>query len=306
MRDLAVICGPTAAGKSALAMSVAERTGATIVSADSRQVVRRFDIGTAKPTPAERARVPHVGVDLVDPVERYSAARFAADVTGWLAACDAARRPALVVGGTGFYVRALEQPLFEEPPLDPAARRALEAELAALPVDVLRARVERLDPALAHLGRTQLLRAIEVATLTGVPLSEWHRRAARPAAFRLHYLVVDPGPVLRERIAQRIHAMLDAGWEAEVAALLADVPADAPAWHACGYDVLRQVALGTLSRAAAIERTIIDTRQYAKRQRTWFRHQLPPERVVRIDPTMPDAPDRALAWWHSLPVTEPA
>lgn len=306
VRDLAVVCGPTAAGKSALALAVAARTGAAIVSADSRQVVRRFDIGTAKPTHEERARVPHFGLDVVEPVERYSAARWATDVGVWLAECDAMRRPALLVGGTGFYLRALEQPLFEEPPLDAAARRALEAELAAVPVPELRARVERLDPPLAHLGRTQLLRAIEVATLTGVPLSEWHRRAARQASYRLHWLVVDPGAVLRERIARRVHAMLDAGWEAEVAALVHEVPADAPAWQACGYDLLRQAALGALPRDAAIERTIIDTRQYAKRQRTWFRHQPDASRVVRIDPTTPDALDRALAWWHSLPITEPA
>jgi tRNA dimethylallyltransferase len=306
VRDLAVICGPTAAGKSALALAMATRVGAAIVSADSRQVVRRFDIGTAKPSADERAAVPHFGVDVVAPTERYSAARFATDVDAWLAACDAAVRPALLVGGTGFYLRALEQPLFAEPPLDAGARRALEAALSTVPVAELRTRVERLDPALAHLGRTQLLRAIEVATLTGVPLSEWHRRAAREASYRLHWLVVDPGDALRERIARRVHAMLDAGWEAEVAALVHDVPAEAPAWQACGYDLLRQATLGTLSRDTAIERTIVDTRQYAKRQRTWFRHQPAPSRVVRIDPTTPDALDRALAWWHSLPVTEPA
>ncbi len=306
MRDVAVICGPTAAGKSALALALAERTGAVLVSADSRQVVRRFDIGTAKPTAAEQARVPHRGIDVVDPTARYSAARFAADAAGWIAEADAARRPVLVVGGTGFYLRALEAPLFEEPPLDETARRALEAELAPLPVEALRTRVAALDPALAHLGRTQLLRAIEVATLTGTPLSTWHRTARREATFRLHHLVVDPGDVLRERIAARVHAMLDAGWEREVAALLVDVPADAPAWNACGYDLLRRAACGELARDAAIERTIIDTRQYAKRQRTWFRHQLPAERTVRLDPTAPDALDRVLAWWHSLPVTEPA
>ncbi|MCU0623799.1 MAG: tRNA (adenosine(37)-N6)-dimethylallyltransferase MiaA [Gemmatimonadaceae bacterium] len=306
MRDVAVICGPTAAGKSALALALAERTGALLVSADSRQVVRRFDLGTAKPTPDERARVPHRGLDLVDPTERYSAARFAADVPTWLAEADALGRPVVVVGGTGFYLRALETPLFEAPPLDDDARRALESELAPLPVETLRARVAVLDPPLAHLGRTQLLRAIEVATLTGTPLSTWQRTAARPATMRLHHLVVDPGDRLRTRIEARVHAMLDAGWEREVAALLRDIPADAPAWNACGYDLLRRAALGELSRAAAIERTVIDTRQYAKRQRTWFRHQLPETRTVRLDPTAGDAFDRVMAWWHSLSVTESA
>ena len=300
MRDVAVICGPTAAGKSALALGIAARTGAAIVSADSRQVVRRFDVGTAKPTAAERARVLHFGLDVVEPTERYSAARFHDDALGWLAECDAAGRPAIVVGGTGFYLRALEQPLFAEPPLDPAARAALERELADLPVPALRERVARLDPPLAHLGRTQLLRAIEVATLTGRPLSHWHRDAARAATLRLRWLVVDPGAALADRIERRIHAMLDAGWEREVAALVADVPGDAPAWKACGYDLLREAALGVRTRADAIARTVIDTRQYAKRQRTWFRNQLDEARVLRLDPGAPGALDRALAWWRTL------
>lgn len=306
VRDLAVICGPTAAGKSALALALAERVGAAIVSADSRQVVRRFDIGTAKPSPAERAAVPHHGIDVIEPVERYSAARFADDVAGWLAACDASQRAPLLVGGTGFYLRALEHPLFDEPPLDVEARRALETELASVPVTELRARVARLDPPLAQLGRTQLLRAIEVATLTGVPLSEWHRRSARAASYRVHWLVVDPGVLLHERIARRVHVMLEAGWETEVERLMRDVPPDAPAWQACGYDLLRRAAEGSMSRDVAIERTIIDTRQYAKRQRTWFRHQPEPARTTRLDPTTPDALDRALAWWHSIPVAEHA
>ena len=172
MRDaplptLSVICGPTAAGKSALALELAERHGLAIVSADSRQVYRGFDIGTAKPTAAERARVPHAGVDVDDPRERYSAARWGDDARDRLAAAAAAGREAPVVGGTGFYLRALTAPLFDEPALDGERRARLQAALAALDAGELQRWCRELDPARAALGRAQQLRAVEVALLTG-------------------------------------------------------------------------------------------------------------------------------------------
>jgi tRNA dimethylallyltransferase len=294
-----VICGPTAAGKSALALRLAERVGAAILSADSRQLYRGFDIGTAKPTPAERARVAHFGIDVAAPTERWSAARWADDCEGWLAACASEGRPPLVVGGTGFYLRALAEPLFAEPPLDPERRRALERALAPVAGDELRRWAAALDPARAHLQRTQLLRAVEVALLTGERLSSWHARTARPPRHQLRYLLVDPGPVLASRIERRVDAMLAAGWRDEAAALLRTVPEDAPAWKASGYDVLRRQARGDLSPAAARERIVIETRQYAKRQRTWFRNQLSTATVVPVDPDAPDADARALAWWRA-------
>lgn len=295
---LPVICGPTAAGKSTLALALAERVGAAILSADSRQLYRGFDLGTAKPTAAERAAVPHFGIDVAEPTERWSAARWADDCDAWLGECVALQRAPLLVGGTGFYLHALDRPLFAEPPLDPARRAALDAVIGALPVPELRRWVAVLDPARAHLQRTQLLRAVEVALLTGEPLSRWHARNARPPRHRLRYLVVDPGPVLAERIVGRVDAMLAAGWVAEVRRLVDTVPPDAPAWNASGYDALRQHVQGALSLAAARERVIVETRQYAKRQRTWFRHQLPAGAVRWLDPEAPDALARALAWWH--------
>lgn len=294
---LRVICGPTAAGKSALAMALAERFPLTILSADSRQIYRGFDIGTAKPTAAEQARVPHRGIDLVDPTERFSAAAWAAAALDWIAEAERAGRVPVVVGGTGFYIRALAAPLFEEPPLDPIRRAALARELEALPVPELRRWTERLDPARAHLGRAQLLRAVEVALLTGVPISTWHTRAAQAPHIAARYLVVDPGNVLGARIARRTAELVAAGWEAEVEALEARVPADAPAWNATGYATVRDLVRGRVARDAAIERIVIDTRQYAKRQRTWFRHQLRGQDVTLLDPTRPDALARAVAWW---------
>jgi tRNA dimethylallyltransferase len=304
VRDVAVICGPTAAGKSAIAMALAARTGAVLISADSRQIYRRFDIGTAKPSLAERDEVLHRGIDVVDPVERYSAAQWGESALGWIREADAIGRPVIIVGGTGFYLRSLEAPLFESPLLDPSAREMVLRQLDAEETAALRERCERIDPSRAHLGRTQLVRALEVYELTGRPLSEWQVERARPAVVQPQYLLVDPGTVLRDRIANRVRQMLDAGWEREVEALSRDVPVDAPAWNACGYAMLHAVLQGTVSRDAAIERTIIDTRQYAKRQRTWFRHQLPATRVTLLDPTVPDAGSRAIGWLESVTPSE--
>ncbi len=297
--SLRVVCGPTAAGKSAVALWLAGRHGAAIVSADSRQLFRGFDIGTAKPTAGERAGVPHYGVDVLDPTARYSAAAWADDVARWLDEIARAGRVPLVVGGTGFYLRALFGTMFDEPALDEARRRALAERLGTLPVPELRRWCRLLDPARAHLGRAQLLRGLEIALLTGHRLSDLHQRRPRPPRWRARYLLVDPGPVLRERIETRVDSMLAAGWLDEVRALMGTVPADAPAWKATGYGALRAVVAGRESRARARERVTVETRQYAKRQRTWFRHQLAGADVTPLDPSHPDWRDRAEQWWQA-------
>lgn len=297
--ELRIICGPTAAGKSALALSLAEREPTTIISADSRQIYRRFDIGTAKPTSAQRRRVPHRGVDIVDPVERYSAAAWSEQASRWIAEAAEARRTPVVVGGTGFYLRALAMPLFEEPPLDPDRRAALGRVLADMTTPELRRWCDQLDPARAHLGRTQLLRAIEIAVLTGRPISDWHRDRPRASGVRARWLVVSPRSpaALAHRIEERAEAMVRAGWEDEVRDLMQTVPEDAPAWNATGYGTVRERVRGTLTRDAMLSRIIVETRQYAKRQRTWFRHQLPAEHVTRLDPEDARAIDLANQWW---------
>src|SRR5688572_31154351 len=174
-----VICGPTGAGKSALAMRLAELHDALIISADSRQIYRGFDIGTAKPSAGDRATVPHCGIDVADPVERYSAARWAAEARGWIREARASGREPLVVGGTGFYLRALVEPLFESPDLDPVRRAALERLFATTSTEDLRRWCLRLDPERAHLGRVQLARSVETALLTGHRLSGLHRSRAQ-------------------------------------------------------------------------------------------------------------------------------
>lgn len=298
---LGVICGPTAAGKSAIALALAARSGtvAAVVSADSRQIYRGFDIGTAKPSAAERARVPHAGIDVADPRERYSAARWAAAARGWIdAAHDGGRQP-LIVGGTGFYLQALAHPLFDEPAMEPARRLALETALGTFTLDELRRWCRTLDAARAHLGRTQLLRAIVVAVLAGRRMSDLHASTPRLPRITLRYLVVDPGSALATRIAERVDAMLARGWAAEVERLMAVVPEDAPAWNASGYGEIRRLVRGDTSAALARERVIVETRQYAKRQRTWFRHQLGHADVTRIDPDAADALERAGSWWEA-------
>ena len=195
------------------AMELAREADIAIISADSRQIYRMFDIGTAKPTPEDMARVVHFGVNIVDPTEHYSAYQWALDAARWIEEADRLGKTPVVVGGTGFYIKSLFDPPYDDPPV------------------------------------------------TNIELTA-------------EYEVVDPGPVLREHIATRIDQMLDGGWLDEVARLMTAVPADAIAWKASGYRVMRAHLEGDMSLAQARERAIIETRQYAKRQRTWFRHQL--------------------------------
>ncbi|MDQ3673644.1 MAG: tRNA (adenosine(37)-N6)-dimethylallyltransferase MiaA [Gemmatimonadota bacterium] len=298
---LRIICGPTAAGKSQVAIDLAEMFGGAIVSADSRQVYKGFDIGTAKPRAGERARVPHYGLDVIEPASRYSAARWAADAAGWIARARNARLIPVVVGGTGLYIKALVEPLFSAPDFEPASRVALARELESRPLADLRRWCRELDPARAHLGRTQILRAIETALLSGRRISELHAAhsdAPGAAQYDASYLVVDPGPTLAGRIEARVDAMLESGWRGEAESLSRTVPAEAPAWNASGYSVMRSLAAGEIDLSTARERVIIETRQYAKRQRTWFRHQLPADDVTRVNPDDPAAIEVVRDWWE--------
>jgi tRNA dimethylallyltransferase len=297
---LRIVCGPTGAGKSAVAMMLADEFGAAIISADSRQVYCYFDIGTAKPTREECARLTHYGVDVAEPDERYSAARWADEALEWIECAGELDKTAVVVGGTGLYIKALVQPLFEAPAMDPVARSQLEMQLAGKSVDELRRWCEALDPARAHLGRTQLMRAIETALLAGARISELHeaQRSTTGAAIQPSYLVVDPGDALDAQIEHRVDDMLDRGWAEEVDRLTARFPADAPAWKASGYTAIREHVEGKTDLSTTRERIIIETRQYAKRQRTWFRHQLPADAVTKLNPLDSRAAAVAREWWE--------
>jgi len=275
MTRVVCIVGPTASGKTALALELADRLGGEIVSADSRQIYRGLDVGTAKPTPAERVRIPHHCLDLVDPGESFDVARFRTAAAGAIAAIAARGHVPLVVGGTGLYVRALLRGLCPAPPRAPALRAELEAAVAAEGSAALHRRLAALDPAaaarVAPRDTVRIVRALEVALATGVPLSRWqaeHRFAERPYD-ALVIGLARPTAELDARIAARANAMVAAGFLDEVSALVArGVVVDA-----VGYREMLACVEGRTDVATAVAATVRATRRFAKRQRTWFRRE---------------------------------
>jgi tRNA dimethylallyltransferase len=271
-----IIVGPTAVGKTAVALALARHWPLEVVSADSRQVYRRLDIGTAKPTRRERSRVPHVGLDVVEPGERYSAGRFARDAESAIRDIRSRGRQPVVVGGTGLYVKALVDGLFLEPPLDPERRRALDRWAVELKGGELTRWAARLDPAFRGGGRQRATRAIEVGLLTGRSLSWWQREAQRRGTVEPWYVVLTaPRAVLHQRIAQRAEEMVRRGLIEEVAAVLSEGHAvHAPGLDGIGIREAVEYLHGKRSRESVAEAIAVGTRRYAKRQETWFRHQL--------------------------------
>ena len=284
-----VLVGPTAVGKTAVAVALAALTPSTVVSADARQVYRGLDIGTAKPERGILSRVPHTGLDVVDPGERYSAGRFAREAARWLEESRAAGRLPVVVGGTGFYVRALADGLFAEPPLDPWRRERLRGWTERLPATDLARWAGRLDARFQAGGRQRAARAIEVALLTGQALSWWQREARETGVMRPWYIHLTlPREVLRARIAGRVDAMLAAGLVDEVRGVLArGVAPDAAGLDGVGYrEVVALFAAGSRVTEAELRESIVRaTRSYAKRQETWFRNQLRDGAVWTLDAT---------------------
>jgi len=273
---LVCIVGPTASGKSALALDLAERLGGEIVSADSRQIYRDLDIGAAKPSAAERARVPHHCLDLVAPGESFDAARFRDAASAAIADVTRRGRVALVVGGTGLYVRAHLGGLCPAPPRAPALRAALAREDGA----ALHRRLRTLDPVaaarIASGDRVRTVRALEVVLTSGVPLSRWQaeHRFGELAYDALVIGLARPVAELDARIAERARAMLDAGFLDEVRALHGrGLGAGAPGLSAVGYRELLACVEGRMDLATALAATVRATRRFAKRQRTWFRRE---------------------------------
>lgn len=293
-RDALVITGPTASGKTALSIEVARRIGAEIISMDSRQVYRGMDIGTAKVTPEERGEIPHFGLDLVDPDERYSAGRFARDAHRWIREIRGRGHVPLLVGGTGFFLRALTDPLFQEPDLPVERRERLKKYLDSQSDETLMRWLEILDPESAATlraqgGRQRIARALEVALLTGRTLPWWQRHAP-PQMTPIHPLVfvLDlPREQLYQRINARVHDMIDAGLVDEVRGLLEHgYDLGDPGMNATGYVEMIPYLRGEYSLDDAIDAIQRATRRYARRQLTWFRHQLPPD-AVWLDATRP-------------------
>lgn len=278
-RIIAVV-GPTAVGKSGLALRLAESLGGEIISVDSAQVYRGFDIGTAKATAAERARVPHHGIDIRDPAApgaQYTAADFAADADGWIADIVGRDRVPILAGGTGLYLRSLVQGLSDAPPADEAVRARIDAAWVADRAATWD-RLRSVDPGTASFvhanDRVRVVRALEVYEITGSSMTRW-REDHGLAEERVDAAVVAltaPRAELYARIDGRTRQMLDAGLVDEVQALLdAGVPRTAPPMTAIGYRQVLDALDGEWPRAE-LERVLArDTRHYAKRQLTWFR-----------------------------------
>ena len=276
-----ILTGPTASGKSALALDLAERLNAEIISADSMTVYRGMDVGTAKPSAADRARVPHHLIDVLDPWESASVAWWLDRAAAAVADIEARKKTALVVGGTPFYLKALLCGLFASPPADHELRRRFEAEAESRGPAALHARLAAVDPASARRLHPndvrRVVRALEVWHLTGRPLGEWQQQGwwdgATPRFRRGSCLVVDvPRPELYGRIDRRVEAMFASGWVDEVRRLRAlPQPLSREASRALGYREIGEFLDGRRSLAETIAEVQLRTRQFAKRQLTWFR-----------------------------------
>jgi tRNA dimethylallyltransferase len=274
------LMGPTASGKTALAIELVRQLPCEIISVDSALVYRGMDIGTAKPDAAELALAPHRLIDICDPAEAYSAARFREDALAEMAEISASGCIPLLVGGTMLYFRALEYGLSRLPEADPDIRADLEREAGESGWEALHAQLMRVDPAAAariHPNDPQRIqRALEVYRLTGQPLSRLQRQAERnELPYRLVKLARAPQSraVLHRRIAERFNQMLEEGFEAEVRQLLQrdDLRPEMPSLRSVGYRQMIRYLRGEWDRETMIERGIIATRQLAKRQFTWLR-----------------------------------
>lgn len=275
---LIVICGPTAAGKTALALELAERYPVEVISADSRQVYRLMNIGTAKPSAAEQALVPHHLLDVVWPDEAFDAACFAQLAGAAIGGVLARGRLPLLVGGTGLYIRALTEGLADVPPADPQVRAELQAYAESAGAEALHRRLAGVDAqaaaALHRNDRVRVIRALEVFTLTGQPLSTWQREHGfRTRPYRLLKLGLElERSTLYARIDRRAEAMFAGGLVEETEALLkAGYPAELKSLQTIGYREAVRLLRGVVSPGAALMELQQATRRYAKRQLTWFR-----------------------------------
>jgi tRNA dimethylallyltransferase len=289
-----LIAGPTASGKSALALALAEKLGGTIINADSMQVYRDLRVITARPTPEEEARVPHRLYGYVDAAVNFSVGRWCSEVADVLAAAKCEANAAIVVGGTGLYFSALTQGLAAVPPIPAQIRNEVRARLASDGVEALHAELTQRDPAAAMRlmpgDRARVTRALEVILATGRSLLLWHEAnmpAGVDAALAAKVFLMPERDVLLRRIDARFDAMMAAGAMDEVRALAErKLDPTLPAMKAHGVPWLIRHLNGEIALADAVEGGKRDTRQYTKRQATWFRNQLPdfvwaePERAL--------------------------
>jgi len=283
--DCWFLTGATASGKSALGLELAERLGAEILSLDSMAVYQGMDIGTAKPTAEERGRVAHHLLDLVPPQEDYSLAQYIAAAHAAVEEIRARGRVPLFVGGTPLYLKALLRGIFPGPPADHDLRAELQAIAQSAEGDLLHARLASVDPLSAarlHPRDTRrIIRALEVWEKTGQSITDLQQQfdRARPAEACRVLLLDWPRPVLAERIAQRVNAMLEAGLVAEVRGLLQQGPLSLTASQAVGYREVIDFLSGTGDATSLRDLIVQHTRQFAKRQATWFRSLIECRRI---------------------------
>ena len=292
------IVGCTAGGKGALGLALAERLGGQIVSVDSMKVYRRMDIGTGKPSPAAREQVPHHCIDIVEPSEHFSVARYVEHADRAIAAIDADGVAVLTVGGSALYVKALSEGLFDGPGADPEVRASLRQRIAEEGLAALHAELARVDPATARRvhrnDEKRIIRALEVHALTGKPISRLQRQWDRPTR---RYDCVFVGlrrsvDQTNRRINARVKRMVEQGLREEVASLLTEPAGLADqAAQALGYAEMIRHLRGQCSLPEAVEQIKINTRQFAKHQRTWFRQM----RDVRWLDAAPEASPAQLA-----------
>jgi len=290
---IVVICGPTGTGKTAAAIEIAQAIGAVIVSADSMQVYRYMDIGTAKPTPAERAAVPHHLIDVVDPDGTFNAQQYVALADAVIEDDFRRKIPVLVVGGTGLYIRALRYGLFPAPQIDPLIRSVLRTEVSEKGPAALYARLRELDPqsaAALHPNDTQrILRALEVSLSTGRPFSSYLKdhgfRSERYATCVIG--LYREREVLYGRIDRRVDDMLENGFLQEVERLLQmGYAAGLASMQSLGYRHLVDFIEGRMNWDETVRTLKRDTRHYAKRQMTWFQKE---KNIIWIDANRTDA-----------------
>ena len=279
MKKAFALLGPTASGKSALAMKFAAKLPIEIISIDSAQVYRGMDIGTAKPSAAERRSVPHHLIDILDPTERYSAGRFRDDAVRIAQDVLARGKTPLFVGGTMLYYRALAEGLDEMPPADPAIRLQIDREAAGKGWPALHAELAKLDPRTAARLKPEdaqrIQRALEVHRSTGKPLSDFQggKKPALDFELKAFALIPPARAELHQRIAERFDAMLRAGLVEELEALKSkfDLSADLPSMRCVGYRQAWEFLDGAFDAKALREKGVAATRQLAKRQLTWLR-----------------------------------
>ncbi len=278
-----LIAGPTASGKSALALDLAQRCGGMVINTDSMQVYRDLRVLTARPTPAEEALVPHRLYGHIDAAVNFSAGSFVADAARALAEARAQGCVPIFVGGSGLYFKALTRGLSAVPPIPPEVRESVRARLERDGVEAMHAELARRDPVAAERlkprDRTRIARALEVVEATGRSLTDWHREGLPPILPQGEYVALFLAPereALYARIDARFDAMLKAGALDEVATLAArNLDPLLPAMKAHGVPALIRHLRGEIALDEAAGIGCVDTRHYAKRQFTWFRHQLP-------------------------------